>query len=381
MGMQRKTDWILFTAVVALVGFGLVVMYSASSVVADLKYGYSTYYLLRQLAFAVAAFGVMMYLKNRDYRDWNQPVWAFAPMGIAIMLLAVAYFADAKTHRWIRLGGGFQFQPSELAKPALIIFLAWFVSLRAPAINNRRHTLYPAMICLSFLAGLVVLADLGTAVVLVATAATVFFVAGLEKRYLAIAFVVACLCMAGAIAFKPYRILRIIGHFDPELKLIDLVDSQGRLRSKVQGIANSRDPGYHARQSKIAVGSGGALGMGLMQGEQKLLYLPEAHTDFIYAVIGEELGLVGCTMVLLAFLVILSRGVRLACVAPDHFGRYLALGVTASIVIQAFMNMSVVLDLAPTKGIPLPMVSYGGSSLVSTLASLGLLLSVNERAG
>lgn len=381
MGMQRKTDWILFTAVVALVGFGLVVMYSASSVVADLKYGYSTYYLLRQLAFAVAAFLVMMYLKNRDYRDWNQPVWAFAPMGIAILLLAVAYFADARAHRWIRLGGGFQFQPSELAKPALIIFLAWFVSLRAPAINNRRHTLYPAMICLSFLAGLVVLADLGTAVVLVATAATVFFVAGLEKRYMAIAFAVAILCMAGAIAFKPYRILRIIGHFDPELKLIDLVDSQGRLRAKVQGIANSRDPGYHARQSKIAVGSGGALGMGLMQGEQKLLYLPEAHTDFIYAVIGEELGLVGCTLVLLAFLVILSRGVRLACVAPDHFGRYLALGVTASIVIQAFMNMSVVLDLAPTKGIPLPMVSYGGSSLVSTLASLGLLLSVNERAG
>ena len=381
MGMQRKTDWLLFTAVVALVGFGLVVMYSASSVVADLKYGYSTYYLLRQLVFAAAAFSVMMYLKNRDYRDWNQPVWAFAPMGIAIMLLAVAYFADAKTHRWIRLGGGFQFQPSEVAKPALIIFLAWFVSLRAPAINNRKHTLFPAMICLSFLAGLVVMADLGTAVVLVSTAATVFFVAGLEKRYMAIAFFAALLCMTGAIAMKPYRILRIIGHFDPELKLIDLVDYQGRIRAKVQGMSNSRDPGYHARQSRIAVGSGGVLGMGLMQGEQKLLYLPEAHTDFIYAVIGEELGLVGCTLVLLAFLLILSRGVRLACVAPDNFGRYLALGVTASIVVQAFMNMSVVLDLAPTKGIPLPMVSYGGSSLVSTLASLGLLLSVNEHAG
>jgi cell division protein FtsW len=301
-------------------------------------------------------------------------------MGIAIMLLAVAYFADAKAHRWIRLGP-FQLQPSELAKPALIIFLAWFVSLRAPAINNPRHTLYPAMICLSFLAGMVVLADLGTAVVLVSTAATVFFVAGLEKRYMAIAFVVACLCMAGAIALKPYRILRIIGHFDPELTLIDVVDYHGLIRAKVQGISNSRDPGYHARQSKIAVGSGGVLGMGLMQGQQKLLYLPEAHTDFIYAVVGEELGLLGCSMVLFAFLLILSRGVRLACVAPDHFGRYLALGVTASIVIQAFMNMSVVLNLAPTKGIPLPMISYGGSSLVSTLASLGLLLSVNERAG
>jgi cell division protein FtsW len=380
MGMLRKTDWSLFTAVVALVGFGLVIMYSASSVVADLKYGHSTYYLLRQLGAAVAAFVLMMYFKNRDYRDWNQPVYAFAPMGIAIMLLAVAFFVDAKAHRWIRLGL-FQLQPSELAKPALIVFLAWFVSLRAPAINNRKHTLIPAILCLGVLAGMVVLADLGTAVVLVATAATVFFVAGLEKRYLAIAFGAACLFILIAILAKPYRILRIIGHFDPEFKMIDVIDYHGMVRAKVQGMANSRDPGYHARQSRIAVGSGGALGMGLMQGQQKLLYLPEAHTDFIYAVVGEELGLLGCTMVLLAFLLILSRGVRLACVAPDHFGRYLALGVTASIVIQAFMNMSVVLDMAPTKGIPLPMVSYGGSSLVSTLASLGLLLSVNERAG
>jgi cell division protein FtsW len=380
MAMERKTDWSLFTAVVALVGFGLVVMYSASSVVSDLKYGYSTYFLLRQSAAAVAAFLIMMYLKNRNYRDWNQPVWAFAPMGVAITLLLVAYFADGKAHRWIRWSF-FQLQPSELAKPALIVFLAWFVSQRAPDINDKRHTLIPATLCLIVLAGIVVLADLGTAVVLVATAVTVFFVAGLRKRYMAVAVAVAFLLMGVAIALKPYRILRIIGHFDPEFKIIDVIDYHGMIRAKVQGMSNSRDPGYHARQSRIAVGSGGPLGRGLMQGQQKLLYLPEAHTDFIYAVIGEELGLIGCIMVLLAFLLILSRGVRLACVAPDHFGRYLALGVTASIVIQAFMNMSVVLDMAPTKGIPLPMVSYGGSSLVSTLASLGLLLSVNENAG
>jgi cell division protein FtsW len=380
MAMERKTDWSLFTAVVALVGFGLVVMYSASSVVADLKYGHSTYFLLRQSAAAVAAFLIMMYLKNRNYRDWNQPVWAFAPMGVAITLLLVAYFADGRAHRWIRWSF-FQLQPSELAKPALIVFLAWFVSQRAPAINDKRHTLIPATLCLIVLAGIVVLADLGTAVVLVATAVTVFFVAGLRKRYMAIAVAVAFLLMGIAIALKPYRILRIIGHFDPEFKILDVIDYHGMIRAKVQGMSSSRDPGYHARQSRIAVGSGGALGRGLMQGQQKLLYLPEAHTDFIYAVVGEELGLLGCIVVLLAFLLILSRGVRLACVAPDHFGRYLALGVTASIVIQAFMNMSVVLDMAPTKGIPLPMVSYGGSSLVSTLASLGLLLSVNENAG
>jgi len=380
MAMERKTDWALFSVIVALLSFGLLMMYSASSVVADLRFGHSTYYLFRQLVVAVAALCFMMYLKNRNYRYWNQPVWAFAPMGVVILLLLVAYFADSKAHRWIRFGI-VQVQPSELAKPALIVFLAWFVSLRAPAINNRKHTLIPAMLCLSVLAGMVVLADLGTAVVLVATAAAVFYVAGLDKRYLAIAFAAACLFIVGAIAAKPYRILRIIGHFDPDFKVIDLIDYRGKIRSYVQSMPAARDPGYHARQSKIAVGSGGIRGRGLMQGQQKLLYLPEAHTDFIYAVVGEELGLFGCGAVLAAFLVILGRGARLACVAPDHFGRCLALGVTASIVIQAFMNMSVVLDMAPTKGIPLPMISYGGSSLLSTLASLGLLLSVNEHAG
>ncbi|MCE5309932.1 MAG: putative lipid II flippase FtsW [Acidobacteriales bacterium] len=380
MPMERKTDWVLFTAVVALVFFGLVIMYSASSVVADLKYGHSTYYLVRQAAWAVAAFGILMYLKNQDYRRWNQPVWAFAPMGVAIMLLIVAYFADARAHRWIRLGSA-QLQPSELAKPALIVFLAWFVSLRASAINNRKHTLVPATLCLTVLVGMVVAADLGTAVVLLATAGVVFFVAGLDRRHMAIACAAAVLLIAAAILHKPYRALRVIGRYDPDFTLIDSIDRNGTIRAKMQMMPGAKDPGYHARQSKIAVGSGGLLGMGLMQGQQKLLYLPEAHTDFIYAVVGEELGLLGCATVLFMFLLILWRGVRLACVAPEHFGRYLALGVTASIVIQAFMNMSVVLDMTPTKGIPLPMISYGGSSLLSTLASLGLLLSVNEHAG
>jgi len=135
------------------------------------------------------------------------------------------------------------------------------------------------------------------------------------------------------------------------------------------------------RQSKIAVGSGGLTGLGLMQGKQKLLYLPEAHTDFIYAVVGEELGLAGCAGLVALFMVILWRGLHLVRAAPDDFGRYLALGVTSMVVVQALMNMSVVLDLAPTKGIPLPMISYGGSSLLSTMASMGLLLSVSEQAG
>jgi cell division protein FtsW len=160
-----------------------------------------------------------------------------------------------------------------------------------------------------------------------------------------------------------------------------MLDKSGKLKAYVQSSLATRDPGYQAKQSRIAVGSGGLMGVGLMEGKQKLLYLPEAHTDFIYAVVGEELGLWGAGGVLLGFFVLLWRGLRLFWLAPDDFGRYIALGVTVSVVVQALINMSVVLDIGPTKGIPLPMISYGGSSLLGTLTSLGLLLSVSEQAG
>jgi cell division protein FtsW len=168
---------------------------------------------------------------------------------------------------------------------------------------------------------------------------------------------------------------------DPQYELLDTLDSTGAIKNYIHRSSSTRDPSYQVRQSKIAVGTGGITGAGLMHGQQKLLYLPEAHTDFIYAVIGEELGLWGSSTVLIGFIVILWRGLRLFWVAPDDFGRYLALGVTISVVAQAFINMSVVLDLAPTKGIPLPMISSGGSSLLSTLTSLGILLSVGEHSG
>jgi cell division protein FtsW len=184
-----------------------------------------------------------------------------------------------------------------------------------------------------------------------------------------------------AIASKPYRIGRVVGYLDPEYKLLDYVDRGGHIKRYAQSTLSTRDPSYQARQSRIAVGAGGLAGRGLMHGKQKLLYLPEAHTDFIYAVVGEELGLFGCSAVLFGFLIILWRGLRLYWIAPDDFGKYLALGITCSIVLQALINMSVVLDLAPTKGIPLPMISQGGSSLLSTLMSLGILLSISERTG
>jgi cell division protein FtsW len=379
MAQRLKTDWILFFTIVAMVVFGLTIVTSASSVMAELKYKATWYFVIRQAAWAVVSFIVLMYFKGIDYRRLFSPVWAFAPLGIVLASLLVVYFADPRRHRWLNVGT-VGIQPSEFAKPALIIFLAYFISVRLRTINHM-GTLGPALLAAGVLGFTVVVADLGTAVVLVSTAVVLFYVAGIQRKYLAFAAMGAVLVVVAAIASKPYRMARIVGKFDPEFRLVDKVSPSGKLKAYIQSSLATRDPGYQARQSRIAVGSGGAFGVGLAQGRQKLLYLPEAHTDFIYAVVGEELGLWGCTGVLVGFFVILWRGLRLFWLAPDDFGRYLALGVTVCIVMQALMNMSVVLDIGPTKGIPLPMISYGGSSLLSTLASLGLLLSVSEHSG
>ena len=378
MAQQLKTDRILFYTIVVMVFFGLVVVYSASSVMAELKYSSTSYFIIRQLGWAVVSVAILMYFKRTDYRRFDQPIWAFAPLGVVLSLLLIVFFIG-KRHRWLMIGPA-SFQPSEFAKPALIIFLAYFIALRLRAINDR-HTLGPVLLALVVLAMMVVGPDFGTAVVLVITAAALFFVAGLDKKYLIAGGVAGLVLAVAAVAWKPYRVARIVGHIDPSFKVIDMINPGGEIKAYVKQSLAAGDPTYQPRQSRIAVGSGGVLGVGLMQGKQKLLYLPEAHTDYIYAVVGEELGLWGTTAVLIGFFIILWRGMRLYYVAPDNFGRYLALGVTICIFVQALMNISVVLDIGPSKGIPLPMISYGGSSLLSTLTSLGLLLSVSEHAG
>lgn len=380
MAQRLKTDWVLFLTIVVMVCFGLVMVYSASSVVAQLKFKDSTHFLVRQLFWAIVSFIVLMFFKRRNYRLFKTPTWAFAPLGVVLFLQLIVAFVDSHTHRWLRLGALGSVQPSEFAKPALIIFLAFFISYRDQDVNNR-YTLLPAALALGVLAAAVGIGDLGTAIVLLVPAAVVFYVAGLEYRFVTAAVAVGLLCCVGLVVAKPYRLARIVSYVDPEYTTLDLVDPSGRVKRYISQSNTARDTAYQPRQSRIAIGSGGALGLGLMQGKQKIFYLPEAHTDFIYAVIGEELGFLGCGAVLAGFVIILWRGLRLYWVAPDDFGRYLALGVTSSIVIQAFINMSVVLDMGPTKGIPLPMISAGGSSLLSTLLCLGILLSVSENAG
>ncbi len=378
---RLRTDWILFLTIVALVAFGLVMLYSASSAVAELRYHVPPYYfVIRQVGWAFISFVAMMYFKRMDYRRMNTPAWAFSGLGAVLGLLVIVYFADPRTHRWFKLGGVGSFQPSEFAKPALIVFLAYFVSRRAHLINDRR-TIRQALVAVMMLGFMVVVADLGTALVPVITAVLVFWIAGLERKYMFRVAMIGVALVVVAIASRGYRLGRIIAYVDPDYSKIEMVDTHGWIKGYIQRSTSVRDASYQPRQSKIAVGTGGVLGMGLMQGKQKLMFLPDAHTDFIYATVGEELGLWGATAVLTGFVVVLWRGARLFLLARDDFGKYLALGVTLSIVVQAFINMSVVLDMAPTKGFPLPMISFGGSSLLSTLASLGMLLSVSEHEG
>jgi cell division protein FtsW len=382
MSQRLKTDWILFFTVLAMVSFGMVMIYSSSSIMArlDPRIQSSWHFVIRQLEFAVLGVVAMMLLKKTDYHLLRNPGVAFGAIGVAMVLLFAVYFLDPAHHRWLRLGPA-GLQPSELAKPALVVFLAFFVTWRGRAINNPRYTLIPAACAVGLVIGAVVRPDLGTAVVLGFTAAAVFFVAGLEFRYCLIAALIALVGFGASVAAEPYRLIRVVKHYDPELKLISRIDPHGRIRERMEETLRTHDPNYQQDQSKIAVGAGGYLGVGLMNGRQKLLYLPEAHTDFIYAVIGEEAGLIGTVGLLVCFLAIGWRGLRVAVLTRDEFGRYLALGVTVVLVVQAFINMSVAVGLGPTKGIPLPLISYGGSSLVSSLAMLGMLMNVAEHVG
>jgi cell division protein FtsW len=380
MAQKLKTDWILFITVVLMVLFGSVMVYSASSVVAETRQGSSYYYAVRQLLWVVVAVPVLMFFKRLHYRKLQSPAVAFTLIGVVMMLLVAAYVMDPRQHRWIRFPVVGGMQPAELAKPAIALFLAYFIALRSKAINSR-FTLLPAFLALLFITGAVVVADLGTPIVLVLTAAVLFCVAGLERRYIAIAMVAGLLACCIAVAARPYRLVRVIVFLDPNFKLVDRFDTHHWIREQMKKSFTAKDTGYQIRQAVIAVGSGGPVGVGLMQGRQKLFYLPEAHTDMIFAVIGEEFGLFGSAAVMIGFLIVLWRGIRTTVLIPDEFGRYLALGITTMIVIQAFFNISVVLGLVPPKGIPLPMISFGGSSLLVTLASMGILLNLSEHAG
>ena len=362
MAKRVSVDRWMFTVTAILVFIGLIMVFSASAVMAKERYGSAYEFLLKQLVWAIAGLAAMFVAMRVDYKRLKHPAFVFPLVGFTTLLLISVFFLDRThgTHRWFHLGP-ISFQPSELAKPALIFFLAWFLENKTNAMDDWRNTFLPAVAPTVVFLGLIVFQpDLGTALACAGITACMMFVAGLRLRYFGYAFAAAIVPLYFLIFHVAYRKDRILAFLNP------YSDPQGR--------------GFHMIQSLIAVSTGGVTGLGLMEGKQKLFYLPEPHTDFIFAVTAEELGLLGALTVVILFAIFLWRGVRVSLRTQDNFGRFLAVGITSMIVLQALINISVVLGLMPTKGIPLPFVSYGGSSLFVTLACVGVLLNITKQS-
>jgi cell division protein FtsW len=317
---------------------------------------------VKQGIWVFIGFVVMLAMMQFNYQQLKDRRIVYGLLLITIVaLLAVFGFSSTNgAHRWIKLPG-VSLQPSEASKLTLIIFLAYFLEKRAGEEGDFWRTFVPCGVVTGFLAALIVIEpDFGTAMMLALIFIVVIYTAGARVKHLALAAAPALVLAIGLLVFVPWRLKRLITFLDP------WADPQGA--------------GFQVVQSLIAIGSGGIDGLGFAQGKQKMLFLPFAHSDFIFAVVGEELGLMGALAVVAVFALFLWRGVRTALLAPDRFGMLLSMGIVTCIVAQALFNISVVLSLVPTKGIPLPFISYGGSSLVPTLAAVGILLNVSQHA-
>jgi len=370
LARRSETDRWLFIVTLVLCLLGAVMIFSASAVTAQQQYGHSYYFVARQAVWL--AFGLlgMFALMKLDYHRLREPAVVYTALCLVVVMLLGTFFLDKShaTHRWIRFGP-VGIQPSELAKLAVILYLAWFLDLRRRAPTSLDfhkqdllQTILPAVAPILVCVGLIVAQpDLGTSVDIVLIMTAILFVAGLSWKWVAVGLGVALPALFVLIDFVAYRQARLMAFLHPDS------DPQGA--------------GFQLLQSLIAVGSGGFTGVGLMESKQKLFYLPEAHTDFIYAVICEELGFIGAVIVITLFAVYAWRGLRAAFNAPDGFGRMLALGVTAMVLFQSLINFAVVLGMMPTKGIPLPFISYGGSSLLVMLLATGVLLNISQQAG
>ncbi len=363
MARKLQADEWLFAGAVALALFGVIMVYSASAVVATGENHSQYFYVMRQGVWTLIGLGAMLAGMRFDYRQLRSPLIAHGLLAVALVLLA-AVFAFPPINgarRWIRFAG-MSMQPSEITKLALAIFLARFLERRAGREGEFWRTFLPSAAVTGLLALLVVAEpDLGTALMLAVICAVVLFTAGARVKHLALAAAPALVGVVGLLVFVPFRMRRMTAFLDP------WADPQGT--------------SYQVVQSLLAVGSGGVNGLGFTQGRQKMFFLPFAHSDFIFAVVGEELGLLGGLAVIALFGLLLWRGMRAAMRAPDRFGMLLGVGIVTGIVAQALFNMSVVLAMLPTKGIPLPFISYGGSSLVPTLFAVGVLLNISQQAG
>ena len=360
MARKLKSDRVLFSATLLLVCASIVMVYSASAVVALERFDQPYFFLIKQALWAVLGLAVLAIAMRIDYRTYRNDAFVWGAIAfVVLMLVGVMFSAPVNgTRRWFNLGG-LGIQPSELAKIAAILFTALILERRMHRIDEVQYSLLPILIVAGGMFGLIVLEpDYGTAISLLLIVGMMVFAAGLNYRYLIVTAAVVLPVLWIVLMSADYRRRRLLAFWNPE--------------------ADPLGDGFQVLQSLIAVGTGHIFGKGLMGGVQKLFYLPEPHTDFIYAVIAEELGLIGATGVLVCFCVIAWRGARIALRAEDAFGSFVALGLTTMVAVQALVNISVVLGLVPTKGIPLPLVSAGGSSLLINLLGIGMLLNISQ---
>ena len=362
MNREIPYDRGLIMTVLALLGFGLIMVFSASTVVSAEVYGSQTSIFTRQFIFVVIGLVGLMVSMKIDYHIYERSsvIYSLLLLSLALLLYLLVAPESGGVQRWIRIGPA-NFQPSELAKLAVILFTSFYLVTRKEDFHSFKRGLLPYLVVVGAIVLLVLLEpDLGTAASIALTAIVLLFLGGLRYRYLLGLILAAIPALYFLVVRVPYRLDRWLAFLYPE-----------------------RDPygiGYQIRQSLISVGSGGWSGLGYAEGKQKLSFLPEPHTDFIFAVVGEELGLLGCFTVVVLFGLFFWRAARISVRAESPFGTYLGLGIACMIILQAFVNMSMVVSLLPTKGLPLPFVSVGGSSMIMTMIAVGILLNISSHA-
>ncbi len=361
MGPIVRARNLLFGSAVILIAVGIVMIYSASAIYAFERMKDSLYFLKRHLVYlgigAVLSY-FMTTVNIQALRKHAKPILISAIVLLVLVLIPHIGASTGGARRWFKFFG-FSFQPSEYLKIALIFYMADFLDRRKETMQDLKYTLLPALFVLGICAGLVFLQpDLGTAVTIALVVFILFFVAGVRLRYLAALFLSAVPALLYAMLAKPYRRKRILAFFNPW--------------------EDPRGVGFQIIQSFLALGSGGILGVGLGHSQQKLFYLPESHTDFIFSIIGEELGFLGAASVLILFIVFIFAGMVIVFRARDNFSQFLSLGLVSLIALEAVINIGVSIGALPTKGLSLPFISYGGSALLANMVAVGLLINISR---
>lgn len=360
---RNAPDFVLFIIVLLLLTVGIVMVFSSSYVFAQATYADGAHFLKHQLVWALLGIAGMIVTMKVDYHKWKK--WANPFFGVTLVLLILLLVPGVGINikdatRWLGIGK-LTFQPSEVAKLALVIFLTRNLSVKKNQIRHFTKGMLPQLLVVGIICGLIMLQpDLGTTLIIAGTAYLLLIAAGACASHLVGLGLLGAVMIVFAIQLEPYRMERFLAFLDPW--------------------ADPLGDGFQTIQSLYAVGSGGLFGLGLGQGRQKFLYLPEQHTDFIFAVLAEELGFLGTTFVLILFLVFVWRGLKIAMKAPDLFGSLLASGITFMVTLQALLNIGVVTGCLPVTGITLPFISYGGSSLTLNLLGIGVLLNISRFA-